>query len=115
MRSTSRSVGAPIMLLQLMATHDASRAAATALGAMEARLRERYQERAAAETPGEREALDREVSALTDSVARAEALDRLRNPVALPPRGPVGLSTLRARLLDDGQGLLAVFWGNDAV
>lgn len=102
-------------LLQLLATHDASRAAATQRGALEARLRERYQERGAAETPAERAVLDREVSALVDSLARAEAIARVRNPVAVPNVGPVSLATLRARLLGGGRGLFTVFWGDHAV
>ncbi len=103
------------MLLQVMATRDAARLAATVRGALEARLRERYQERAAVEDVRERASLDREIAALADSIGLIERRERLRNPLAAPAREPVPLPTVRADLLDGNSGLLEIFWGDRAV
>lgn len=103
------------MLLQVMATRDAARLAATARGALEARLRERFQEWTAADNAQERAGLDREIAALADSIARAERRARARNPLAAPTRAPASLAMVRADLLDAHSGLLEIFWGDRAV
>ncbi len=103
------------LLLELLADRDASRTGRSPLDLLRNRLRVRYQERDAVEEPAEQAALDREMTALTDSLAELEAGARRGDPLAAARYpSPASLPDLRAGLLRPGRGLLTWFWGDSA-
>jgi CHAT domain-containing protein len=102
-------------LLELMAERDASRGGSRH-AELSNRLRERAQERDAVVDASEREALDREIADLADSLTAIEAGARARDPAAAARYPvPADLADLRAGLLGPGRTLLVWFWGDSAV
>jgi CHAT domain-containing protein len=103
-------------LLELMADRDASQGGGSRHAELSNRLRERAQERDAVGEAPERQALDREIADLADSLTAIEAGARARDPIAAARYPiPAGLADLRAGLLGPGRTLLVWFWGDSAV
>jgi CHAT domain-containing protein len=104
------------MLLELMAERDASATAGSGRTRLARALRERFQEREAAPTDGERDALDREVAALTDSLDALATEEVARDPRAATRHpAPADLAGIRRALLQPGRALVSYFWGDGAV
>jgi len=103
-------------LLELMADRDASQAGGSRHAELRDRLRERSQEREAVVEASERQALDREIAELADSLTAIEVDARARNPLAAARYPvPASLVELRAGLLGSGRTLMVWFWGDSAV
>jgi len=104
------------LLLELMAERDASVAASSGRAMLARTLRERFQEREAAATDSAREALDRELAALTDSLDALAADEVARDPRAAARHpAPEALGGIRRALLGPDRALVAYFWGDSAV
>jgi CHAT domain-containing protein/tetratricopeptide (TPR) repeat protein len=103
------------MLLELMAEREAvDRGDPGAL--LKQRLRRTHQQLSGAGDSA-RAALEAEIAAVTDSLARMEQAELARDPrvAARYPR-PASLERIRAALLPDrGAALFSVFWGDSAV
>jgi hypothetical protein len=101
------------LLLELLAEHDTSRAAASPLEQIRQRLRARFQEQLAATEAAERDALDLEIRQLTTALTEIESQVRQSDPAAGAVRfpQPVPLAELQSKLLGPGQALLSFFWG----
>lgn len=97
------------LLLEVMAERDASKPATSPLDELRRRLRVRFEERAAVNSPGEQASLDRELGQLTDSLAALEARESGRYPV------PAAVGKLQADLLGADRALLSFFWGDKDV
>ncbi len=104
------------LLLELMALHPQRADSGSEVGEFHVRLEEAFASRTSVDGVA-REALDRVIEAMADTLAQLEKAARVRDPVggaARYPR-PTSFDGLRTVLLQPGRTLLSYFWGEDAV
>lgn len=98
------------LLLDLMHDHDAEPA-----GSRRERMRQRIRERFDVRddvSAGERDAIDREIAALIDTLGNVERDAREHEPtVGVGDPTPLPIAMMQAQLLTRGRAMLAIFWG----